>query len=155
MKKVKNIAIKVASKATIVTAAAGGLLFGMPSAVAAEDCGLLPCFISNIMTEMGIDPGGKINSDILEGYLNDRVRIALTFLFVVVFIVAIVFSALAGIKFMSSQGDSGKLEESKGAVKAILMGFAAMLVAIIGIFIVLWLLGSESAPPSEFNLEGV
>jgi len=61
-----------------------------------------------------------------------------------VFLVAIVYSALAGIKFITSQGESGKLEESKNAVKAILMGFGAMIIAIIGLFVIVVLLGGET-----------
>jgi len=95
----------------------------------------LPQFICTIK-EKFLDDENK--------YINSRVQLGLTVLFVVVFLVAIVYSALAGIKFITSQGESGKLEESKNAVKAILMGFGAMIIAIIGLFVIVVLLGGET-----------
>lgn len=84
------------------------------------------------------------------GYIQERIQAGLVLLFALVFIVAVAFSALAAIKFISSQGEAQKLEESKGAVKAILMGFAAMLVAIIGIFVVMILFQGD---PEDYPFE--
>ena len=120
------------------------LFTGMPVKVYAADNTVLPSWINDIVNSF---QGGPSK------YVNDRVRLGLTVLFVGVFIVAIAYSALAAIKFMSSQGDSGKLEESKGAVKAILMGFAAMLIAIVGIFFVVTIFGGATNEiEQEFNL---
>jgi len=147
MSRMKKTMIKVASKASIGVGVASTFLFGMPSKVAAQ--GVLPGFIQNIIDALKIGETGGTNK-----YINDRVRVGLTVLFVAVFLVAIAYSALAAIKFISSQGESGKLEESKAAVKAILMGFAAMIVAIVGIFIVLWIMGAGTeTPDTEFCVD--
>jgi hypothetical protein len=151
----KKVITHVASKVSLLSGVLGVFLFGMPSVVLAQDEeGFIPGFIRSIMTSIGITDAGSLSGSELKTYLDKRIRFALTLLFVIVFIVAIVYSALAAIKFMSSQGDSGKLEESKGAVKAILMGFAAMILAIIGLFVILWVLGSTEAPPQEIPEPG-
>jgi len=141
MKKVKKYLVSTASKASIVAGTFGALLFGLASPVYAQE--YVPGWIRTIMEALNISGTGEGPV----GWAKTRVQWGLTILFVVVFIVAIIYSALAGIKFISSQGDASKLEESKAAVKAILMGFAAMIIAIVGIFIVLWLFGAGT----EFN----
>lgn len=155
MKSVKNIVIRGASKVSVAAGTAGALLFGMHNpVVAAEDESVLPSFIEDILEKFGYNPStGSIEGSTARTYIDDRIRIGLTILFILVFIVAIIYSALAAIKFMSSQGESGKYEESKGAVKAIGMGFAAMIISIVGIFVILWVLGAESGPESTLPEE--
>ena len=138
MKKAKRFLLTVASKASIFSGVAGAILFGLTSPVYAQ--GWLPDWIQTIVDTFKTDPIDPIKK---------RVQWALTKLFVVVFVVAIIYSALAAIKFISSQGESGKLEESKAAVKAILMGFAAMLISIVGIFIIIWLFARGVTPETE------
>ncbi len=151
MNKAKEIFYKVCSKASVYTGVASVFLFGSSSIVLAADTdgdSYLPDYIEDILKKLGFLSGSGDPQE----YVQDRVKAGLTILFVVVFLVAIVYSALAAIKFISSQGDASKLEESKGAVKAILFGFAAMLLAIIGIFVVLWWLGSTSDLDTDLPL---
>ncbi|MBU0975518.1 MAG: hypothetical protein ABIE03_07820 [Patescibacteria group bacterium] len=164
MNKLKKLSLNLASKVFAVTGVSGALLFGMampsyavdpaPPAPPAEgsESGVLPPFIQSIID--GLTGGDDtLNADEVNSFINKRVRVALTVLFVVVFLAAIIYSALAAIKFISSQGESGKLEESKGAIKAVLMGFAAMILAIIGIFAVIFILGGTSAPSANINVD--
>ncbi len=151
MKKIKSNLLKISTKSSYLGAFGIYLLTGFVSPVLASGStgGWIPDWIQTIISSFGFgtpgaDPVGQVKS---------RVQWAIILLFVVVFIVAIVYSALAAIKFISSQGDASKLEESKGAVKAILMGFAAMLISIIGIFFIVWLFNREAqvnldVPPS-------
>lgn len=126
---------------------------GSGSGSGSSDDGLLPKFIQDIVDQFkGPGGGDSLDATEINSFVNDRVKMGLTILFVGVFIVAIFYSALAAIKFISSQGDASKLEESKGAVKAILMGFAAMILSIVGIFAVIFILGGTSAPPTEINV---
>lgn len=130
MKKAKKVMLNIAAKGSVAAGVAGTFLFGFASSVNAQ---WYPEWVQKIIGL--VTEGGPV------GWAKVRVQWALTILFVVVFIVAIIYSAMAAMKFISSQGDSGKLEESKAAVKAILMGFAAMIVALVGIFIIFWLFG--------------
>ena len=135
-KKLSNAKIRLIKGATFVSAF-GAVLLGAPKSVfAVEDITFLPSYINEIIQSFS---GGNEKD-----YVNQRIRLGMTILFIVVFIVAIAYSALAAIKFITSQGDSGKLEESKGAVKAILMGFAAMLVSIVGVFLVIVIFGGST-----------
>ena len=136
MSKVKNIALKTAAKASVAAGVAGGLFFGLANPVMAQDT-WMPAWLGTLIENLGFGSGGS--GPIAQAKLI--IQWAITALFVVVFIVAVVYSALAGIKFITSQGDASKLEESKGAVKAILMGFVAIIISIVGIFLVFWLFG--------------
>jgi len=150
MNKAKQVALSVGTKVAGVSGVVGALLFGFAMPVGAQS--VIPDFIQSIIN--GLSGGGNtIDAGSVNKFVNSRVRMGLTVLFVIVFLVAIAYSALAAIKFISSQGDSGKLEESKAAVKAILMGFAAMIIAIIGLFVILALLGSTSTPENEINID--
>ncbi|MDD3646915.1 MAG: hypothetical protein PHS44_00235 [Candidatus Dojkabacteria bacterium] len=159
MNKLKKLSLNVASKVFTVSSVSGALFFGMamPSYAAANNTGasgseVLPPFIKNIIDSItGNDD--SLNANDVNEFVNRRVRVALTVVFVVVFLAAIIYSALAAIKFITSQGESGKLEESKGAIKAVLMGFAAMILAIIGIFAIIFILGGEKAPEANINVD--
>jgi len=145
MNKITKTAKKFRNGALMVSSMAGAFLFGFPTPVAAaEGDSLLPAYIQEIIDAVLPNPETGPAP-----YIEARVRYGLTILFVVVFLVAIVFSAMAAIKFMSSQGDASKLEESREAVKAVLMGFAAMLLAIVGVLVVVWFFGGTSDIPTD------
>ncbi len=146
MKKIKKSLVKVAAKASAMLSILTFFAFGMNKNVSAQASRpVLPEYIRNIRDAVSGNP---------TSYINNRVGVGLTALFTGVFLVAVGYSGMAAVKFMSSQGDSGKLEESKGAVKAILMGFAAMIVSIVGVFVILYLMGAGRATPdTEFNFE--
>lgn len=151
MNKIKNLMVNVASKASIFSGVAGTVLFGFSNPiVAADETSYLPSYIEDILKKLGFLEGATGDP---QDYVNKRVKAGLTILFIVVFLVAIAYSALAAIKFISSQGDASKLEESKAAIKAILMGFAAMLIAIIGVFVILWWLGGDPSLETEIPIE--
>jgi TRAP-type mannitol/chloroaromatic compound transport system permease small subunit len=141
MKKVKNLMLNVAAKGSVAAGVAGSLLFGFTSPVLAQSW--YPAWVDTIT--------GHITSGGVVDWARQWVQWALTLLFIIVFIVAVIYSALAAIKFISSQGDASKLEESKAAVKAILMGFAAMIIALVGIFIIFWVFGASAQFSESIN----
>jgi len=148
MKKVKKLLLKVSNNISYLGAVGIYLLTGFISPVFAQsgDNPWIPQWIQDVINSFGFnDPG---SADPVE-QVRLRVQWAVTILFIVVFVIAVVYSALAAIKFISSQGDASKLEESKGAVKAILMGFAAMLISIIGIFFIVWLFNRQTSIDTE------
>lgn len=61
---------------------------------------------------------------------------ALTLFFVVIILAAIIYAALAGLKYIQSQGDSSKVEEAAGALKSVLFGVAAVFIGIIGVILI-------------------
>lgn len=151
MKKIRSKLLKLLSKASVFTGSFGTFLFGFTVPVFAETGqSWLPSYIQEAINAFGFGGSG---GDPIEA-TRQRVQWGLTVLFVAVFIVAIVYSALAAIKFISSQGDASKLEESKAAVKAILMGFAAMLVSIIGIFFIVWIFNQSSTIETDVESPG-
>jgi|GEM_PF-6501341 len=80
----------------------------------------------------------KIEIPALSLYLVTRGLIVngFTLLFVAIIIVGVIYSAIAGLKFIRSQGDTEQVEGSSKALVAILMGLgAAFLGAIVVILI--------------------
>lgn len=69
-------------------------------------------------------------------FIIDLIRNGLILLFVVVILLAVVYSALAGIKFIRSQGNSDEVEAAQGALKNVLIGVAAVFLGVIGVFII-------------------
>ena len=122
---------KIRNLFTLIPVTIGLFLLGLESAKAQ---GFIPTWLQGIVEQLD-------TPDRASAYVNDRLRLALTVLFVIVIIVAFIYSALAGIKLITSQGESGKMTEGKEAVKAILFGFGAMILAVAGIFVVFFLLG--------------
>jgi hypothetical protein len=93
-------------------------------------------------------------------YIVSRLQIALLLALGGVIIVAVVYAILAAFKYIRSEGDSGKMEEAQKSIKAIFMGIAALLIAIVGIVVVFVVFGATqpgtgvyqtcfSAPNSE------
>lgn len=142
MKKAKKAMLSFASKASVAAGVAGSLLFGMANPVSAQDT-WMPDWLVTLIDNLDLPGEGPIPK------IKEMVQWGIMVLFAVVFIVAVIYSALAGIKFITSQGDASKLEESKGAVKAILLGFAAMIISIVGIFIIFWIFNVN--PDPSFN----
>jgi succinate dehydrogenase/fumarate reductase cytochrome b subunit len=93
--------------------------------------------------------GEAANADFIIGLIQN----GLILLFVGVLLAAIVFSAIAGIKFITSQGASEKVEEAQEALKNVLVGVAAVFLAIIGIFIITNIFSDTSAISLRSSLE--
>lgn len=77
----------------------------------------------------------------------------LILLFVAVIILAVVYSALAGIKFITSQGNSDKVTEASDALKNVLVGVAAAFLGVIAIFIITAIFSDTSRISVRDSLE--
>lgn len=88
--------------------------------------------------------GGVINFNLIPSgppgtrvsYILDLLTNGIVLLFVAVIVLAIVFSALAGIKFIRSQGESEKVDEAQNALKNVLIGVATVFIGVIGVIII-------------------
>jgi len=69
-------------------------------------------------------------------FIISIVRNGLIILFAIVVIFAIIYSATAGLKFVTSEGASDKVEEAREAIKNVLIGVAASFMGVIGVFII-------------------
>lgn len=104
---------------------------------------VLPDFAQEIIDEwQGTAPTGKV-----AGYI----RLALTLAFGLVLLAAVFYSIIAAIRFITSQGESGKVEQANKAIKAIFQGVIAMFIGIIGVVVIFFVfdvaLPSPSLPP--------
>jgi hypothetical protein len=69
-------------------------------------------------------------------FIIGLIRNGLILLFVAVILIAIVFSAMAGIKFITSRGEAEEVSKAQAALKNVLVGVAAVFIAIIAIFLI-------------------
>lgn len=134
-------------KKVITAALAGGVtfiavLFGLPTPAMAQGTSLIPNFIQEIFGQAANDPAN---------YVTARVRLGIIIALGVVILVAVVFSILAAIKYISSQGDEGKVAEAKKSVTAILAGIAVLFIAIIGIALVLVFFNVQAPVTQVYN----
>lgn len=95
---------------------------------------ILPPELADIIERF---PGGAGLVD----FVTDNVRLLITVLWIVLVLAAVVYAGVAGFKYVSSQGDAGKIEEAQKAVKAIWMGVAAFFVSIIGMVVIIAIAG--------------
>ncbi len=119
-------------------------LSGLASSVHAEN--LLPQQIIQIFNLLGPQGSGAA------GFVTSRIQLALVIALGAVVLVAVVYSIIAAFKYISSQGDAGKIEEAQKAIKAIFFGIGAMLIAIVGIVLVFVFFGAARPDPSLYQV---
>jgi succinate dehydrogenase/fumarate reductase cytochrome b subunit len=66
-------------------------------------------------------------------------------LFTAVIIIAIVYSVLAGLKYIRSQGEADKVEEAQNALKAVFIGVITVFVGVIVVVIVSGIFSNQGA----------
>ena len=104
----------------------------MPVKVFAECTGVLE-FLAGTPLEkfacqsVDTDPADRILSLIQAG---------ITIFFVLVLIVAVIYTLIAAVKYIRSEGNEQKVEGAKNAIKAVLMGVAAIFIALIALVII-------------------
>lgn len=111
-------------------------------AASTANTSFLPTQITDIFNLLG--PSGICASQ----YVTTRVRWAFFLVLGGLVLVAVVYSILAAYKYVTSQGETGKIEEANKSIKAIFMGIAAMAVGIVGIVIVFTIIGAKKTDPS-------
>jgi len=127
-----------AQSVTPVTPAVTG---GSTGSSISSGSSLLPPLIDDLFKSFGEGGGG------LAAFLTGRVQFAVYAVFGLIILVAIAYSVMAGIKYIRSEGDPGKIEEAQKSIKAILMGIASIFVAIVGIVLVYVVFGQSIVKP--------
>lgn len=102
----------------------------------------LPKAITDLLGLLG--PGGICSSQ----YISSRVQFVLVIALGGIILVAVVYAMLAAFKYVSSQGEAGKMEDAQKSIKAIFIGIAAMIIAIVGIILVFAVFGAKPSEPS-------
>jgi hypothetical protein len=131
MKKIKLSSLAVFS---LVVASFSSVAFAAQSSI-------LPDSIRDLLNSLG--PAGICASS----YITSRVQFVLVLALGGIVLVAVAYALLAAFKYIRSEGESGKMEEAQKSIKAIFIGIAAMLIAIIGIVLVFAIFGAQQANP--------
>lgn len=98
---------------------------------------LLPDPIQDIFNLTGPEGSGVVE------FVTSRVQFALFIAIGILVLFAVVYALIASFKYIRSQGDPGEIEEAQKAIKAIFMGLAALMVAIIGIVLIFVFFGMK------------
>lgn len=82
--------------------------------------------------------GGAVNAvgTNRSSFLISLIRNGLIILFAVIVIAAIIYAALAGFKYIRSQGDETKVSEATEAIKAVMIGLLVAFLGVIAVIIV-------------------
>ncbi len=137
----KSLKLSVVSLLFVLTAVASGSV-----ALAAETSSLLPPEILRLLGLLG--PQGVCASQ----YIRDRTNFAFFLVLGGLVIASVIYSIIAAYKYITSQGDTGKIEEANKSIKAIFMGIAAMVVGIVGMVIVFTVVGARPTSPALFQV---
>ena len=105
----------------------------------------LPKAITDLLSLLG--PGGICSSE----YISSRVQFVLVIALGGIVLVAVVYAMIAAFKYVSSQGEAGKMEDAQKSIKAIFIGIAAMIIAIVGIILVFAIFGAKPSEPSLYQ----
>lgn len=90
-------------------------------------------------------------------FLATRFNTILSIAFLAIILLGVYVVISAGIKFIRSQGDSGKIGEAQKAIQSVFLGIGAMFVGIVGIVLVLAFFGGTGilnntlSPDTLFN----
>lgn len=112
---------------------------------AQTDPSFLPEQILSLFNLLGPDGSGTAS------FIVSRVRVGLFIALGVIIVVAVIYALLASFKYIQSQGDPGKIEEAQKAIKAIFMGIAAMMIAIVGVILVFVFFGTSPVEPNLYQ----
>ena len=99
-------------------------------------CKVFP-FISSIQSFGIAGLCGTLSTTETANQISGYIKLALNLIFIGIIIIAIYIIIKAAIKYIRSEGDEGKIQESQKAIKSVFIGIAALFVGIIGIIIVL------------------
>lgn len=119
--------------------ASTGAVFAQTSSSAST---FLPPALQALFDLLGVGGSGTAT------FVTDRVQFAIYMVLGLIILVAVFYSIMAGIKYIRSEGDPGKIEEAQKSIKAILMGIAAIFVGILGIILVYVIFNQNITPSS-------
>ncbi|KXK26072.1 MAG: hypothetical protein TR69_WS6001001366 [candidate division WS6 bacterium OLB20] len=128
---------KIAVKGVFTLLAVFALLHAGVFPVAAQES-VLPDELARIIERF---PGGAGLVD----FVTDNIRLLITVMWIALVLASVIYAGIAAFKYVTSQGDAGKIEEAQKAVKAIWMGVAAFFVSIIGMVVIVAIAGGSLA----------
>lgn len=129
-------------KIAVMLTAVSTFFMGVLADVNTGSSSLLPPAIQDFFDTFGKDGSG------VAGFITGRAQFVIFLVLGLIILVAVIYSIMAGIKYIRSEGDTGKIEEAQKSIKAILMGIAAIFVAIVGIILVFVIFNQSPVDPS-------
>jgi hypothetical protein len=106
-----------------------------PQGVAAASVGLCD-FIGPICDALGITSSENAGSAAID-FVKSRGELILSLVFIGIILLSVVIIIQAGVKYIQSQGDEGKIAESTKAIKSVFIGIGVLIVGIAGLILVL------------------
>lgn len=95
-------------------------------------------FIGPICNAIGITGAeGEGAGPIAQKFLRDRLNLGLSLLFIGIILISVFIIVQAGIKYIQSQGDEGKIQDAQKSIRSVFLGIGLLFVGVIGIVLVL------------------
>jgi len=82
-------------------------------------------------------------------------RLAASFIFIGIIVIAVYIVIKAAIKYIRSEGDKDKITEAQKAIKSVFVGLIALFVGVIGLVLILVLFDAATAITAPLPQEGV
>ncbi len=141
MKRIQSFFMVMMTAVVMFTTAS----FISPTIASAQDtdvnliCRIFP-FINQIEFTQGLC-GGESNLSAI----GELVRFVLSLIFIAIIGIAVFYIIKSAIKYIQSEGDEGKVQESQKAIKAVFLGIGALIVGLVGLIIILAFVGADEA----------
>ena len=94
-------------------------------------------FIGPICDAFGTPDDGTVTAIEAQNFLSNRLNLVISFVFIGIILIAVYIIIRAGVKYIQSQGDEGKIGEAQKAIKSVFIGIGLLFVGIVGIVLVL------------------
>ncbi len=108
-----------------------------PTAVSAAGVNICT-FIGPLCTALNIDPENPTGAgDAALTFVRSRGELILSLVFIGIILLSVVIIIQAGVKYIQSQGDETKIQESTKAIKSVFIGIGVLIVGIAGLILVL------------------
>jgi uncharacterized membrane protein YidH (DUF202 family) len=118
-------------------------------------------FIGPICTALGLsDKSADEAKEGALGFATERIQQVVSLIFIGIIVISVFIIVQAGVKYIQSQGEEGKIAEAQKAIRSVFVGIAILFVGIIGLILVLaffggtGLLGSGNTIDDVFNPPG-
>jgi amino acid transporter len=111
-------------------------------------------FIGPICGALGLT-GGQGDKDVALKFSTERITQIVSLIFIGIIIISVFIIIQAGVKYIQSQGEEGKIAESQKSIKSVFVGIAILFVGIIGLVLVLAFFGGTGLLGTDDTLDDV
>ncbi len=111
-------------------------------------------FIGPICNALGINSAENATGQVI-GFTQTRLQQIVSLLFIGIIIISVFIIVQAGVKYIQSQGEEGKIAEAQKAIRSVFIGIAVLFVGIIGLILVLAFFNASGLVANQEDINDV